>query len=140
MFSQRIFFPLGLSQVYTAGKDSRMQMNVASQFDIVQDGHVGKEFDILKGSGDTQFRYLMRFATGQLGIFKIDGTCLGMIKAIDAIQQGGLSGAVGAYNRKDLTLLYACAHAVQRFQTPKAEMNIIYSQLIVASIHGRFTP
>ena len=64
--SARPFFPAGLSIIDPAGEKTRLQMDMAPKFNVVQDGHVPEKFHILKGPGNAQFGDLMGLNLGDL--------------------------------------------------------------------------
>ena len=82
-------------------------MHMPAQFDVVQNRHVGKELNILKGSCNTQTSNPVGLEIGDIMTLEKYFSTLQLIKAVDTVQQAGLTGTVGPDNRKDLTMLHA---------------------------------
>ena len=83
-----------------------MGSNVSSDHDVFQDGHVGKESNILEGSGDAGLSHLVNGA-GFVGLaveFKPTGVRL--VEAGNDIEKGGLACPIGANEAVDLPLLH----------------------------------
>ena len=73
-------------------------MDVAAELDIVQNRHVREKFNILKRSRNAQGRYAVGFEIGNVAALKDDPAPVGLVKAVNAIQQAGLAGAVRSDN------------------------------------------
>lgn len=76
---------------------------VAADEDVFQDGHVGEEPDVLEGACDAGFGDQVWFGR-EYGALVTDGAFGGDVQPGEAVEEGGLSGAVGADEADD----FAC--------------------------------
>jgi len=64
-----------------------------------------KVVDVLKGAGNAGFGNLVRLLAAHIFVLEHDFTGAGLVDAVDAVEQGGLAGAVGPDNGIDLALV-----------------------------------
>src|SRR6267154_1464837 len=91
-----------------------------SDADVVNCGHVVEEPYVLECSGDPRPGHLVGFRTGYLLAIEDDSATGWLEQAGDAVEKGGLAGAVGPNQRKDLASSDLKAHAVHRNQAAEA--------------------
>lgn len=87
---------------------------MAAKLYIIQNCHVGEKLDILKGSCNSQGSNPVGFEMGDIPVPQEDFASFRLIKAVDTIQQAGLTGAVGSDNRKYLPFPDAGGYTGQR--------------------------
>jgi hypothetical protein len=97
--------------------------------DIVEDRRSLEKFNFLKGSGDTQLRPVIRFRFGDLFPLEKNLSFLGMIEAIDTIQENRFSSAVGADDGEYLPLFDFQADIHQRLNSAEGHVKIFYFKL-----------
>lgn len=83
------------------GEDAFLGAGVAADEDVLQDGHVGEEPDVLEGAGDAGLGDEVGLGR-QEGAAVADGALGGDVEAGEAVEEGGLAGAVGADEADDL--------------------------------------
>jgi hypothetical protein len=74
-------------------------MAVSAELDIVQGGHAAIKRDILKGPTDAQDSTPMGGQAGDVAALEENLSCVGMIKATDAVYNGRLTGAIGTTSK-----------------------------------------
>ena len=95
-----------LSKVKRTADEPCLEMNVATEPDIVEDCSAFKELDFLEGSRDAHLRPLIRFQTGDLFSIKENLTSLGMVKAVDTVQKNSFSSTIGTNDGEDLPFFH----------------------------------
>src|SRR5512143_3663728 len=108
-----------------ARQDPALHELVAAQHQVVEDGHVVEEGDVLEGPGDAQVGHLVRLHSGDLAILEVDRAALRLVDARDAVEDRGLPGAVGADDRVDAPLLHVDRDPVDRFHPPEGEVDVV---------------
>ena len=127
------FFPM--PDLFPAGKgpsaphqaapeQAGLHVQVAAQQDIVQAVHVGKEFDVLKGSGNPQPGDRLGLQALDLLLPELDMPRIRGINPVDAVEQGGLASSVGTDDRKDFPGLHLKGDAFQGLQAPEGDAQI----------------
>src|SRR6267142_1679414 len=79
---------------------------------VVHRAHVLEQADVLKRTGDAQLRGAVGLGTRDVAAFEDDLASCGHVHAGDAVEQGGLAGAVRSDQGKDLALRDVKAHLV----------------------------
>src|SRR5207245_6115589 len=82
-----------------------LNVDVATEHEVVDDGHAPEERNVLKGAGHAQGGDAGGREPGELGAVETDGAPLRVKDAADAVEQGGLARAVGTDDGQDLALL-----------------------------------
>src|SRR5512140_1247222 len=108
-----------------ARQDPALHELVASQHQVVEDGHVVEEGDVLEGAGDPQVGHLVRVHPGDLAILEVDRPALRLVDARDAVEDRGLPGSVGADDRVDAPLLHVDRNPVDRFHPSEGEVDVV---------------
>ena len=103
-----LFF-LGKAPVEAAAEHTAFHVNVTSQHQVVEHGHVAKKLDVLKRTrnaqaGDLRGAQVRDFMLAAGLVEETDVARLRVIEAADAVEHGGFTGAVGADDSKDFTL------------------------------------
>lgn len=100
-------FLAGLLRLLEAGAaqqcrpEAFLGSRVAADEDVLEDRHVGEQADVLEGAGDAGLGH-------QVGLGREDGALVGDrafrgdVQAGEAVEEGGLAGAVGADEADDL--------------------------------------
>ena len=83
------------------GPEAFLGAGVASDEDVLQDGHVGEEPDVLEGAGDAGRGDLEGLGRQDVALVA-DLALGGDVEAGEAVEEGGLAGAVGADEADDL--------------------------------------
>jgi len=105
-------------------------MDMAAQHNIFHGIHVGKQFNILKGSGDPHPGNLVGFPVFNTISLKPDMAFIGLIQTGNAVEKGGLSGTVRPDQRKNLTLFHRKIYVLQCLYPAKGDRQICYSKKI----------
>ena len=87
---------------------------------VLDHGHLGKQFAVLERARHAEPRDLARRAPGDRLAAKAD-SARPAIDAADAVEHAGLAGAVRADQRKQLALLDAQRDAVEHLQAAEAQ-------------------
>src|SRR5262245_47841367 len=116
------FFSSRFPIIESAGDRSRVQMNVTTDFDIIQDAHALEEGDVLEGTRDAQRGASMRLQIGDVASLEEDVTGCWSVDATDAIEDTRLTGAVRANDGEEVTCLYCETHARQSCHATKAQV------------------
>ena len=99
---------------------------MAAEEEVIHDGHVGKEFNILEGAGNPQIANTMSLHSCNFTIFKDDLTFLGRIDPVDAIEKGSLSGTIGSYDGVDISPIDLKTHIMKGHDAAEAYGKIFY--------------
>jgi hypothetical protein len=78
-----------------------------------------EKLDILEGSGNSLFGYLVRFKVSNLFLFENNLSGIWRVNSSNAIEDRGLSSSIRADDRIDGTFLYPEAYAIQSFDSAK---------------------
>ena len=92
---------------------------------VFQHGHLLEEVDDLIGAADTGPIDLIRLATIDTLAIEVDLTAGGSIDAIDQVEQGCLSGTVGADQTSDGALLNHDVYLIVCHQTAEFQSQIL---------------
>jgi hypothetical protein len=90
---------------------------MATQHNVVKDGHALEECNILECACHTEGGNAARGKVGNVPPLKCNGATVRVIETTDHIQQGGLTSAVGANNRDDLTPIDIHTDPIYRHDT-----------------------
>src|SRR5512141_3131291 len=108
-----------------ARQDAALHELVAPQHQVVEDGHVVEEGDVLEGAGDPQVGHPVRLHPGDLPVLEVDRAALRLVDARDAVEDRGLPGAVGADDRVDAPLLHVDRDSVDRLHPSEGEVDVV---------------
>jgi hypothetical protein len=75
--------------------DPVADVDVAAEQQVVQDGEVLEQLDVLEGAGDARAGDAVGLLANQLAAEEADGAPLRPVQARQAVEQRGLAGAVG---------------------------------------------
>ena len=102
------------------GQFQRVAENVAvgagmgADPDIVQHRKIGKQCDVLEGASDADFGDPVRRALQDAPALHQNVAGARLVEPAQAIEEGGLAGAVRPDQAEDLALMHVKGHAVQR--------------------------
>jgi len=91
---------------------------------VVDNAQAGEKLDALESASDSQFGDLVGPECGQVDPLKEDLSLLGPVKAIHAVKEAALAGAVGAYYGQDLALVYIYTDVRQGLDSAEAKGHI----------------
>ena len=103
---------------------------MASDEDVLQHGHVGEEPDVLEGAGDACLG-------DQVGLGRQDGALVadralgGDVQPGEAVEEGGLAGAVGADESDDLARVDGEVDPLTAVRPPKRMVTPLASSTVV---------
>ncbi len=100
-FAAGVFCLVVAGEAQEGGPEAFLGPGVAADEDVLQDGHVGEESDVLEGAGDAGLGDEVGLG-GQDGALVADLAFGGDVEAGEAVEEGGLAGAVGADETDDL--------------------------------------
>ena len=83
-----------------------------------------KQFDILKGAGNTDAGNLVGPRCGNVFTLKANMTGIGRIKGGNHVKDGGFAGTVWSDNGKHFALIHREADIINRFHATKAQAQI----------------
>src|SRR5207249_8121767 len=101
----RDFLPPAGAPVEHGAQHAVLHVDVATEHEVVDDGHAPEERNVLKGAGHAQGGDAGGREPGELVAVETDGPLLRVKDAADAVQQGGLARTVGTDDGQDLALL-----------------------------------
>src|SRR5262245_47270374 len=90
------FFTADACQGKRAGQDSGTQMRVTPDEQVVQDGHVAKEFQVLKGPGNAALGHLVWLQLRQILSGKPNPPTRWFVDPTDAVEDRRLARAIWA--------------------------------------------
>ena len=129
-----LFTRFNLTRAGFAGEEHfapqpRLAVGVAADQKVLQNSGVLKEFDVLKGAGNTQPGNLVRWLIGQsqraLRPSKVDHACGRVVDAADQVEDGGLACPIGADQGEDFAALDVEADLVDGQHAAKAHAQVL---------------
>jgi hypothetical protein len=111
-------------------------VDVPSELDIVQDGHLLEKLDILKGPGYAATDNLMGFELRDIPILKNNSPCVRMVEFRNAVYKARLAGPVRSDQRKQQPLLYFQADLVEGLDPPEMKGYILNFKNLSICIHN----
>jgi hypothetical protein len=100
---------------------SRVYVQMPAQHQVFHSGHPGEKLDILEGAGDPFLRDLVRLETCYVFTVKDYFPGVWLIKAVDAIENCGLSGTVRADDGEDRPLCNRKADVIRSREPAEAD-------------------
>ena len=88
---------------------------------VVDDGRVLEQFDVLKRARHAEARQPIRGETGNILARQCDASRRGRVEPADNVEDGRLAGAVWADDGEDLSGLDREGHAVHRHKPAEAD-------------------
>jgi hypothetical protein len=110
-------------------------MDVASELDVVEDGHSLEEFDVLEGSGNAAADHVVRFQGCDIPVLEADSPAVGGIELRDAVNQARLAGTIGANEGKEKTLGDVQVDLVEGLDPTEMERKILDFKQVSVSTH-----
>ena len=86
---------------------------------------MAEKLHVLKGPRNAQGCDAVRFKMRNILAFKKDLTLVRLVKPIDAVQKTGFPRAVGADNGEYFALFDAGGYAMEGFDAPETEMDVL---------------
>ena len=99
-----------------------------ADLDVIQNGHIRKQADILEGSGNAQLVDLVYRHSLDVDAVDQHGAAGGLIDAGEQIENGGLARAVGADQAGDLGGADGNVEAVHSRQAAKVDAQVPHVQ------------
>ena len=103
-------------------------MKMVGDFNIVENGQIGKQPDVLKGSGNTALRHFVRFQSDQALAVKQHLTGGRFIYACHQVERGRFACAVRADQSDQLTFVDFDVEVGDSFQSAELFGQFIYFQ------------
>jgi len=103
-------------------------MPVKPQQDVFQHGEVMVDLGCLKGPANAESGDLMGRESGQCGRSQLDGALFRFEEPGDDIQQGGLTGTVGADEGDDFPRMNGQIHFIEGLQAAERQGDILHRQ------------
>ena len=101
---------------------------MATDHDVFQCGHLGKQADVLKSAGNARLRHLMNRG-GLVGLARQhEVAAVRRVQTRDDVEEGGFACPIGTNQAVHLTSLNRHAHIGQRLQTAKAFGDALHLQ------------
>jgi hypothetical protein len=107
--------------VHHAGQEVVLQQMVAADHDIVENRHVAEQRQVLEGAPDPQIRARIGAQAGDIAALEADASFLRIVTPRYAVQHRGLSGAVGADDRKQFARHHVERHVGQRLHAAETQ-------------------
>ena len=128
-----LLFPPGPPVPEDRPQDAGPRPAVAADHHVLQDRHVGEQADVLKGPGHSQLRDLVDLDAVDPPAFppgrRDEDIPFGrLVDAGDAVEEGGLAGAVGADQGDDLALPDLEVDGVERPEPAEIHRQSVYGQ------------
>jgi hypothetical protein len=98
---------------------------VPGSHDVILSAEPGVELDVLKSSGNAEFGKLIRTHAGNSLPVIVDFTFLRLVKAIDAIEQSGLTGPIRSDDSQNLIIPDVQAHLIKGKDPAEAEHKVV---------------
>src|SRR5207245_10518245 len=105
---------LGRSDPERAGDDPRAHEVVPAEHEVVADGHLWEELDVLENARDPEPRDLVRPHPSEVAVAEAHAAGPRPVNAVQAIEDRGLARAVRADDREQLALVRVERHVVER--------------------------
>ena len=99
-------------------------MNVATESDVIEHGSPFKELELLEGPRYSHLRPLIGPGPGDILSFEFGAPPLGVIEAVDAVQEYRFACAIGTNDGEDLPFFHFQAHTHQGLDTPESHINV----------------
>ena len=99
-------------------------MVVQSDLDVVDDGHLVEEADILEGTGDAVLVDLRRLVSGDVLAVELNDSRRRLVDACQHVEDGRLAGAVRPDEAVELALLYMQLKIIDGQKTTEADTQI----------------
>jgi hypothetical protein len=100
-------------------------MNMAPKHEVIKDGHVFEEFNVLEGPGNSKFGPLVGREFCNVHILKINRAFLGTVKAANTVEQRSFSGTIGANYREDFAPIDVKANVRKCLDAAEVQEHII---------------
>ena len=104
--------------------DVAIGMGMGANPNIVEHSKVGKKRDVLKSTADADFGDPVRRPMQDALAFHQDIARARLVKPAQAVEEGGLAGAVRSDQPKDLALMHVEGHPVQRNDAAEHDADI----------------
>ena len=101
---------------------------------VVQHRKIGKQRDVLEGSADADFGDPVRRTRQDARAFHENVAGARLVEPAQAIEQGGLAGAIGPDQAEDLALMHVEGDAVQRDDTAEHDADVANRQQGIPSL------
>src|SRR5690606_21943125 len=101
-----------------------VDMAMAADEDVFEDGHVGEEANVLEGARDSERAHLVHGKAGDAVAVEAYLACSGAVEAGDAVEERGLAGAVGADEPVDCPGRDGDGQAGERVEAAEAHANV----------------
>ena len=123
------------------GEKAILNVDMSCSQKIIQTAETCIEFNILEGSGDPELRDGVSWNFKKVFVFIKDLALLGLIEATDAVEEAGLSCAIGADDAQYLTSSQLETDIGEGNQIAKAQRDISHFQMDFARdrIHSHLT-
>ena len=140
--AQGALVPVAAGQAERRGKEACLGAAGRPGHDVLQYGHAGEQPHALQGAGDAQTSQLVRLEPLEPLAAPAQDALVGIDEPADDVEQGRLTGAVGADHPQHLTRLDEQRHGVQRRQAAEADRDAVHveaSRAAAGFVHGRPT-
>src|SRR3972149_1878762 len=118
-----------------AFQEAGAHMDVGGRHKVVERAQAGVEGDVLEGPGDPQLRNAVGGQRSQIHTLEDAAPCRGTVEAVEAIQKGGLPGAVGADDRQYLPLLGVKTDVQQGLSPADTQADPLNAQVRGVGVH-----
>src|SRR5215470_13211695 len=103
-------------------------MDVATDLDVVEDGHAPEQGDVLERARDPQLGPLVRFQMRDVAAVEHDPSAAGRVDTADAVEDARLAGAVGADDGEEVAGVDLEAHPGQGGHAAEAQVQVFQSE------------
>ena len=96
-----------------------------AQHQVVENGHLREQLDVLEGAGDAQVCDAMRLQADQVLAAEADRARVGLVEPRDAVEDGRLAGSVGADHGEDLAVVDREADTLDGLDRLEGELEVL---------------
>src|SRR5688572_5409051 len=114
------------SRLRTSSRMARPTRSIApAQHQVVENGHLREQLDVLEGAGDAQVCDAMRLQADQVLAAEADRARVGLVEPRDAVEDGRLAGSVGADHGEDLAVVDREADTLDGLDRLEGELEVL---------------
>jgi hypothetical protein len=135
-FAVADFFALGRADAQRLHEDAALDLEVAPCHQVVQHAHALEQGQVLEGARHAHHGHLVAVHVLEGLAAKRDGALLRLVHAVDAVEHGALSCAVGPDDGAYLMLAHVKADVRQRFHAAEGQGDVLDVQDDVADFFG----